>query len=655
MVQLIVTAVVFGLFALFLIIFYNKRKNEKIDNINYIVLTIPYLLEFVKRRVVEITRADEVIAASNAAYRVRQANKELLEKALTECIDGIESAVDVVVALIRDIIRVEVTSEEDACKVMDFKSMEYLPSMDKFEILYYILEKQYDDDVINYLEKTYELTKLREITTDQGFIKMKPEFSPQLLDEIFEVEVLNNSDVMLNFGYEEMLDILARKLFALYKGFGCITTLRRAKVDGFNFGTSGSVRYEIEGKWDATYRSTNSVWVQISAVWVHFSFIDFHTQNEMRRVVRQLTSYGNLGPMTEKNPVKVTDAPDGSRITAFGPPVGECWACFVRKFNLSIYTMESLLDKPYAKNWQLPARLLYFMSRARVNLPVTGQQNTGKTTFMKSLIELFDLMNIRVMEMSFELALREIYPWMNIFTAKPTQYINNSKVQDTFKKSDGALSMVGEVAEDDVVPNMIQFAIVGSACTMFSSHHKTDEALVYGLADSWVACRSIERDAAISSILDAIKSNVHMDFVNHNRVLAYISEIIKVSELEPYPAIAMPSNVTEAIYQQTVIDREYYTRRTDRIKFVSREIVKYDMDKEEYVANDWFTDDMVKNMVNRLYPEDREAFIQFAQEHFMEVRKKRKAIDREERLKAGATVVQQSGNKNKPVQRKGGN
>lgn len=641
MMQLVLTGILFLVFGVFLVVFYNKRKNQRVDQIHYVTLTIPYLLDLVKRRVVEITRADEVITASNAAYRVRQANKERLEKALTECIDGIQSARQVVIALIRDIIRVEVESEEDACKVMDFKSMEYLPAMDKFEILYYVLEKQYDTDVVNYLEKTYELTKLREITTDNGFVKLKPEFSAALLDEIFEAEVLNNDEVILNFGYEEMLDVLARKLFSLYKGFGCIDTLRSAKVDGFNFGTSGSVRYEIEGKWDATYRAVNSVWVQINAVWVHFSFIDFGSMNEMRRIVRQLTAYGNLGPMTEKNPVKVTDAPDGSRITAFGPPVGECWACFVRKFNLSIYTMEALLDKPYAKNWQLPARMLYFLARARVNLPVTGQQNTGKTTFMKSLIELFDLMNIRVMEMSFELALREIYPWMNIFTAKPTQYINNSKVQDTFKKSDGALSMVGEVAEDDVVPNMIQFAIVASSCTMFSSHHKTDSALIYGLADSWVAARKIERDAAISSILDVIKCNVHMDFVDHNRVLAYISEIVKESELQSYPPIAMPNNMTEALYQQTVIDREYYTRRTDRIKFTSREIVKYDNEKKEYVPNDWFTDEMIKNMMNRLYPEDREAFVQFANEHFMEVRKIRIAKDKAERLKAGATVIEQ--------------
>ena len=71
---------------------------------------------------------------------------------------------------------------------------------------------------------------------------------------------------------------------------------------------------------------------------------------------------------------------------------------------------------------------------------------------MKAFIELCDLMNIRVLEMSFELALREIYPWMNIFTAKPTQHVGNSKIQDTFKKTDAYLSILGEIAEDEVVP-----------------------------------------------------------------------------------------------------------------------------------------------------------------------------------------------------------
>lgn len=634
-VQIILTLGLFGIAGVVAYLFYRKRKNEIPDEIHYATITMPYLLETVKRRVVEITRDDEVLNVSNSVYKVRQQNKERLNQALTDCIDAIKSAREIVIALIRDIIKVEIETEEDCYKAIDFSGLDYLDWQTKWIILVYVLGIDYGNDVINYIEEKYNITEIRDIILDDGRAIRKREFSGPMLDEVFQAEVIDGSYTL---HYDEYLDIISRKLFADYKGFGEIDDLRQLKVDGFNYGTSGSIRYEIDGKWDAMYRSTNSVWVQINAQWVHFSFIDFHSMSQMRRITRQLTAYGNLGPMTEKNPIKVTDSPDGSRITALGPPVGECWACFVRKFNLSVYSMQQLFDKPYAKNYELPTKLLYFIAKAEQNIPFTGQQNTGKTTAMKAFIELCDLMNIRVLEMSFELALREIYPWMNIFTAKPTQHVGNSKIQDTFKKTDAYLSILGEIAEDEVVPFMVQFALIASAFTTFSSHHKNDYALIYGLANSWTSVRTgMDKNAAISDILDVIKLNCHLDFANaKDRVIAYISEIIKLNELQEYPAIYESSDMKGAIDQQTKIIREFATRTTDRVKFESRKIVVYDLEKQAYVPNDWFSDEMTYNIVKKLNPADRVAFKEFADENFMEVRLERARKDKEARERAMA-------------------
>ena len=631
--QIIATLILFGIAALGAFLFYRKRKNETPDEVHYATITMPYLLETVKRRVVEVTRDDEVLNVSNSIYKVRQENKERLNKALTECIDAIEAARKIVIALIRDIIKVELETEDDCCRAIDFTGLEYLDYQTKWVILVYILGIDYGDEVVDYLEEKYHLTEIRDIVLDDGRLIHKREFDGAMLDQIFEAEVINGK---YELHYDEYLDVIARIIFADYKGFGEIDDLRQLKVDGFNYGTSGSVRYEIDGKWDAKYKSTNSVWVQINAQWVHFSFLDFHSMNQMRRITRQLTAYGNLGPMTEKMPIKVTDSPDGSRITAIGIPVGECWACFVRKFNLKINTLEALLNKPYAENWELPARMLYFIAKGEQNIPFTGQQNTGKTTMLKAFIELCDLMNIRVLEMSFELALREIYPWMNIFTAKPTQYVGNSKIQDTFKKTDAYLSILGEIAEDEVVPFMVQFALIASAFTTFSSHHKNDYALIYGLADSWTSARQgMDKNAAISSILDVIKLNCHLDFADMtNRVIAYISEIIKLNELQEYPRISASKSVMTAIDQQTKIIREYATRTTDRVKFESRQIIVFNRTKGRYEANDWFTDEMVYNIVKKLNPADRIAFKEFADENFKEVRLKRLKIDAEAKKRA---------------------
>lgn len=635
MTQIIVTIILFGVCAIAAFIFYRKRKNEIPDEVHYSTITMPYLLELVKRRVVEVTRDDEVLNVSSSVYKVRRANQDRLNQALTDCIDAIKAARDVVIALIRDIIKVELETEEDCCKAVDFTGLDYLDYQTKWIILVYVLSIDYKDNVVNYLEEIYNLTEIREILLDDGRIIKKREFNGTMLDNIFQIEVMESK---YSLAYDEYLDILSRKLFADYKGFGEIDDLRQLRVDGFNYGTSGSVRYEIDGKWDAMYRATNSVWVQINALWVHFSFIDFGSMQQMRRITRQLTAYGNLGPMTEKSPLKVTESPDGARVTAIGQPVGECWACFVRKFNLSAYSMKGLFEKDYAANWELPTRLLYFIAKAEQNIPFTGLQNTGKTSALKAFIELCDLMNIRVAEMSFELALREIYPWMNIFTAKPTQYTSMGEIQTIFKKTDAYLAIAGEIADNEIVPHVIQYALIASAFTSFSSHHKDDYALVNGLADSWISSvQGMDKNAAISSILDVMKLNCHLDFAEGtDRVISYISEIIKLNELQEYPAISPSSNMTEAIDQQTKIVRTFAERTTDRIKHESRKIVVYDRESRSYVANDWFTDEMVAKMVSKLNSSDRVAFKEFADENFMEVRIKRAKLDKEARLRAMA-------------------
>lgn len=626
MAQLITTLIIFGVAGGAAFLFYQKRKNTISEEIHYTTLTFDYLLMVVKRRVVEITRYDEVMNVSSSEYRARRDNKRRLEENLIKCIDGVRQARTIVIALIKDIIKVEVISEEDCLKLIDFSNQDFLLSQEKWEILVYVLTKKHGSDMMDYLNSKYSLTEIRNIEMDGGITRPKIEFSSLLLDEIFEEEVIN---AKVEFSYDSMIDIIATIIYTHYKGFGNVDSLRYLRVDGFNFGTSGSIRYEIDGKWDTMYKSTNSIWVQIDGKWIHFSFLDFGSEREMRRVMRQLSAYGNLSPMTEKNPTAVRDSPDGSRITAIGKPVGETYACFVRKFNISNPTLQQLLDKPYASNWELPAKILYFLLKSERNVPFTGQQNTGKTTMMKACIELCDLHNIRVLETSFELALREIYPWMNIFTAKPTQYTSNSVIQDTFKKTDAELSLVGEVAEDIVVPIMIQFAIIASAFTLFSHHAKDDYALVNGLANSWLKVfPGVDKSSAVSDILDVIKFNCHLDFVDGNRVIHYISEIIKENELKSYPGLDKSNSIEEAIDQSVAINREYYTRQTDRIKHTSRRIVIYNPTTRAYEANDWFTEETVSKMITKLDHQDRVAFLEMAETEFKEVRAKRYNMDK---------------------------
>ena len=125
---------------------------------------------------------------------------------------------------------------------------------------------------------------------------------------------------------------------------------------------------------------------------------------------------------------------------------------------------------------------------------------------MKAAIEYTQPCNIRILEMSFELALREIYSDRDVFTVKPTDYVTSSQLQDLLKKTDGYMSMVGEVAEDIVAARMIQFCLIASAFTMFSHHGKDDAGLINGLTNSLVASGEYKNhEVARSTVLDAIK------------------------------------------------------------------------------------------------------------------------------------------------------
>jgi pilus assembly protein CpaF len=250
----------------------------------------------------------------------------------------------------------------------------------------------------------------------------------------------------------------------------------------------------------------------------------------------------------------------------------------------------------------------------------TGQQNTGKTSMMKAAMADVAMVNIRILEMSFELAIRELYPWKNVLTVKPTDYVSAANLQDLLKKTDGYLSMVGEVAEDIVAARMIQFRLIASAFTIFSHHAKTDADLINGLTNSLVACGEYENhDVAMSTVLDAIKNNVHLDFVKGERVIAFISEIVKLNEIEPYPELKKSDNVVDAIDQLAGLQREYYTRTTDRVRFASRHIIEFNAETMTYEAKEGYSEEALRRICSKLKGDDRKNFIAWYRENWAHV------------------------------------
>lgn len=616
MVQIVLSLVCIAVLAIVTFIWLRMRKNERPDLDYTTKITIDSLGEQVSQELAELVRDDDLIVASDMRYEAIHKNKKVIADAIDQCIYGVEKAKNVVLAQIRYILERELETEQDCCEVVDFTDLLYLEPNIQWEVLIYLVKKKHRASPMSYINSKYKLSEEREVQNEfyPDQVHKRCLFDYQLLTDILE----NEMDHKLE--YSEMLDILTILVYQKRFGFGVVDTLRGLDVDGFNFGTSGSVRYIIEGKFDVPYRTTNSVWVQLNAKWIHFSFLDFYKEEEMKRVVNQLVAWGTTAPMTEKTPYKVNDGYDGARITAIRPPAGECWALFCRKFSSGLYVKEKLLNKPTVHNWELPSTLMMWLMKSEQTTAFTGQQNTGKTSMMKAAMADVAMVNIRILEMSFELAIRELYPWKNVITVKPTDYVSAANLQDLLKKTDGYLSMVGEVAEDIVAARMIQFCLIASAFTIFSHHAKTDADLINGLANSLVACGEYENhDVAMSTVLDAIKNNVHLDFVKGERVVAFISEIVKLDEIAPYPDLKKSKTVQEAIDQMTMLQKEYYTRSTDRVRFNSRHIIEFNSETMTYEPKEGYSAEALRRICNKLKGQDRRDFIAWYREHWSHV------------------------------------
>ncbi len=616
-------------------ILYKRRAGEKPEIENYDRITLDSLLRVVKNEMAEISKDNELYVHGDAMYEAVIRNKRRIAKALTESVYGIPAQRQVVIGLIRNVLERELPTRNSVLSVIDFDNPTFLDPQIKWEILLERLKSKHGRKIIRYLEDKYHISELRNMKNGYNQ-KLKREFDYQMLDGIFRDECMTDINEDGKYiSYEEMLDVISIILFSRYRGFEVLDSLMQLDFDGLNFGSSGSIRYEVDGNFDNQYKTTNSVWVQIDAKWTLFSFIDFKTVNKQKKVINQLVSYGAMAPMTEKSPYKVTDGYDGSRRVAIRPPAGETWFFSCRKFTLGVYKMRTLLDKPYVKNWELPAKLIEYLMKAEETTAFTGQQNTGKTTIMKSAVEHVRDKNIRILEMSFELALREIYQDVNVMTVKPTDYVTSSQLQDLLKKTDGWMSMVGEVAEDIVAARMIQFCLIASAFTIFSHHGLDDWGLINGLTNSLVASGEYhDHSVAMSTVLDVIKNNVHLTFTsNKERVIEYISQIIKLSELSSYPELddlmkqaktalsikdekQAAKELSQIMLAQTMLTREFYTRTTDRVKFTSRKIIVYNPVTKAYEPNEWYTPDAMERILKKLDSEDRAGFIQFYKENW---------------------------------------
>lgn len=627
--QVIICFAILGLVILVLVIKYMRDQVVRTDLKLEDTLSHAAVMDKVTKRLADLMKDDTFSGRDDIEFQAIYRRKLRIEEAMINCVYGIDRDKIIVKELISSILQEIFPTREDLYKVYPLNSPTIEPLW-KFEILMEVLYKTYKKNALAYVIQEYDWDEVR-IGKGQynknGIVHdgIEDGTVPSFYVSVEDLDYAYSHEVLKQLTYRESLSVVATLIYEEYKGMGCIDTLRTMNIDGFNFGTSGSVMQSGNDVSALDWKAARSVWVYYHGKYIHFQFLNFGSEAEVRRVVQLIARYNNPGPLTEKRGYLVNTMYDKSRVLAIRPQASEYWAVFVRKFVLSSHTLEALIDPVMKnsatgeiilengqpvhkyKNAQLPQEMIKLLMWGQVTTGFTGRQGSGKTTMMVAAISQVDArFNIRVLEMAPEMYLREIYTQRNILSVAETPTVDASQLQDALKKSDAALSIVGEVATDVIAARMIQMGQVASIFTIFSHHANRTVDLVHALTNSIVAASggSATPQTVEPQVIDVIKVDCHLDYdVNGNRYIERVTEIIRL-DAKPYPE-QMPGESNENY--KIRLDKEYYTRRTDRQSFTTRDVLVFNPHTFEYdVARDknglpvFFSPELTKHIFSRL-------------------------------------------------------
>lgn len=446
--NIILSIVVLGIagYAIYYVV--KKKKTAEVEetiNVDDKTYTIEKMIEFVKKRLDEITKINLYdIGLSEEELKRRKNKKYELKKALKGCTYGDVNDKKYVKELIFDLLSEEYgVTEENISKSIPFDIPSLLTAQDKFDILIYAYKKEFGYEALTELIKKYDLAELKYI---EGETKPSYVITANEIEDIYERESL-----VLSFS--DKLAIVVQRIYQRYKGYSSIDEVRDMNIDGVSGGVSGLPESFLSqvAQTDADYldqitehkvpRACDSIWIFFQGKSIRLAFLTFGTESELKRVCQNIYKYNNPGQLSDTNGYKINEMKDGSRVVVVRPSFSETWAFFVRKFDVKRSTLEQWFKGEPGSDDSIEL-LKYLVKGARI-ISITGEQGCGKTTMLMGMIEnIYETMNIRVQETAFELHLRKIYPTRNILTFRETETISGQEGLDVQKKTDGSVNII---------------------------------------------------------------------------------------------------------------------------------------------------------------------------------------------------------------------
>lgn len=377
---MIVVAIVVG-YSIYYVI--KKKKNAEIEttiDIDDKTYTIEKMIEFVKRRLDEITKINLYdIGLSEEELKRRKNKKYELKKALKGCTYGDVNDKKYVKELIFDLLEKEYgVNESNISKSIPFDVPSLLTAQDKFDILIYAYKKEFAYEALTELIKKYNLAELKYV---EGETKPSYVITEEEIDEIYEKE-----NIVLSF--TDKLSVIVQRIYQHYKGYSAIDEIRDMNIDGVSGGVSGLPESFLSqvAQTDGDYltqitehkvpRACDSIWIFFQGKSIRLGFLSFKTEAELKRVCQNIYKYNNPGQLSDTNGYKINEMKDGSRVVVVRPSFSETWAFFVRKFDVKRSTLEQWFKGEPGSEESI--ELLKFLVKGARIISITGEQGCRK-------------------------------------------------------------------------------------------------------------------------------------------------------------------------------------------------------------------------------------------------------------------------------------
>ena len=431
--------------------------------------------------------------------RLSRQKKELREN-LGRCGMGDDLAKEYIVEFVQEcLLKLYHLNESKMQEIFYYSKKEAHNVEYEFDRLLYIYKKQYGKDGFDMLVK------------DCGWLANGQ-------NQIDEEQIHRAYD---RFGrslcFVEQLELLAWKIYSAYKGLGIIDELRDMNIDGVSGGVSG-----LPGDY-------KSVWIFYHGRSVHLSFLDFGSEEELERVCRNICRFEQPGEISRARGYLIHEMADHSRVVVARPDFAEGWMFFVRKLGQG--GKKEMAELFPQQGGQKVIELLQWLMKGCRVLGINGMQGCGKTTRVMALVgSIPKEYTIRVLELAFELHLRKWYPDRNIVTFRETGSIGGWEGLEVQKKTDGAVSIIGEVASARVAAWMVETGQVGSLFTVFTHHARTTRALILSLRNALLLEGSFQNEkVAEQQVVNVVNFDVHLHLDRSGQ--RYIERITQIREL----------------------------------------------------------------------------------------------------------------------------